>query len=111
MTDDAHLLARLDGIEDKLDDLTVRVIRAEGRRAAAGIVAALVSAVVGFGSVWLASRPEAAEEVAPLHVPEMLRPEDVGGLERQRRRMARRERDPRRASRRSRAFSAYRATR
>jgi hypothetical protein len=82
MTDDAHLLARLDRIEDKLDDLTVRVIRAEGRRhAAAGIVAAIVSIVVGFGSVWLASSLEAAEDVAPLHVPEMLRPEDVGGFE------------------------------
>jgi hypothetical protein len=80
MTNDAHLLARLDRIEDKLDDLTVRVIRAEGRRhAAAGVISALVSLMVGITSVWVASRLEAAEEVAPVYVPEMLRPQDERG--------------------------------
>lgn len=82
MTDDAHLLARLDRIEDKLDDLTVRVIRAEGRRhAAAGVISAIVSLVIAFGGVWMASALEAAEDVAPVQIPEMLRTQDVGGRE------------------------------
>lgn len=64
MNDGAHLLARLDRIETKLDDLSLRVLRAEGRRhATAGVISAIVSLAIGFASVWFAGQIEAAETI------------------------------------------------